>query len=638
MFSLLVALAAVLLIPSVVADLKMVCYFTNWAQYRDAGGKYLPEDVNASLCTHVMFAFARISGGILTPTGQDDMGNQGMYQRLQKTKQSNPALKIMVSVGGWYQGSQGFSEVVSTESNMDKFAKNTTRWLRETGFDGLDIDWEYPGHDWSGSRPEHKHNFTVLIRKLRAAFDDEAAATGKDTLLLTAAVGVGKTIVHGGYEVSELGKLLDFVDLMTYDFHGGWERQTGAHTALYPRADETVSDQELNVDWAVNHFLQLGLPAEKLVVGLSSYGRGFSLKNPSETNMGDSSRGFSAEQPITRNKGIMSYYEICRQVKNGWTAKFHPEHQVMYAYEGDQWISYDNVKTIAIKAQYIKDKGLAGGMLWSLDLDDFNGSFCGDGTYPLLTAVVNSFKENGDLAGPKKSRGSPRKFQGKFEENTFSAGPPSTSKASLKATSSSPDVQSSTEASRAPTSSNANLNAGNSISSIQTTTGAGPISTSKASLNATGNIPNIQTTTDASPPPITSNVNPDASNSFSSIQPTTAIDTPSTDGKASLKATKGYPKIETTTDISPPSTTKASLKVTDSIPEFDASKCTATGQKFEVTDNCGDYFECTSPIGGLRRSCPRGLHFDPNIDVCNWPNAANRQDCGESILKHGRQH
>merc|ERR1711872_1044242 len=91
----------------------------------------------------------------------------------------------------------------------------------------------------------------------------------------------------------------------------------------------------------------------------------------------------------TREKGFISYYEICQHIKNGWTAKYHDEHKVMYAYGGDQWIAYDNVATIQIKAQYIKDKGLAGGMIWALDLDDFKGTFCGEGKYPLLKGIVD---------------------------------------------------------------------------------------------------------------------------------------------------------------------------------------------------------------------------------------------------------
>merc|ERR1719193_735134 len=198
------------------------------------------------------------------------------------------------------------------------------------------MDWEYPGVGGDrGSKPEHKHAFTVLIQKLRAAFEAEAASSGKERLLLTAAVGCGKSTIDAA-----------------------WEKHTGAHIALYPRADETGDDRLLNVDWAVNYFMEKGLPANKLVMGLGTYGRGFTLKDKSQTGMGAPAKGACAAGRYTREKGFISYYEICQHIKNGWTAKYHPEHKVMYAYGGDQWIAYDDVKTIGIKAQYIKDKGL----------------------------------------------------------------------------------------------------------------------------------------------------------------------------------------------------------------------------------------------------------------------------------------
>jgi len=390
---LLLALAAMAFIGCAAADMKMVCYYTNWAQYRPAGVKYFPEDIDVTLCTHVMYAFAKISGGVLHPFEWNDLSEEwmkGMYERTMEMKKKNGALKISISVGGWNHASKGFKDVVASEANMKKFIDHSITWMRKYGFDGLDMDWEYPGVGGDrGSKPEHKQAFTVLIQKLRAAFDAEAAASGKERLLLTAAVGCGKSTIDAAYEVAKLAKEMDFIDLMTYDLHGAWEKHTGAHIALYPRADETGNDRLLNVDWAVNYFMKLGLPANKLVMGLGTYGRGFTLADKSKTGMGAPAKGACAAGRYTREKGFISYYEICQHIKNGWTAKYHPEHKVMYAYGGDQWIAYDDTKTIGIKAQYIKDKGLAGGMIWALDLDDFKGSFCGEGKYPLLTAIVD---------------------------------------------------------------------------------------------------------------------------------------------------------------------------------------------------------------------------------------------------------
>ena len=153
------------------------------------------------------------------------------------------------------------------------------------------------------------------------AFNAEAASSGKERLLLTAAVGCGKSTIDAAYEVAALAKEMDFIDLMTYDLHGAWEKRTGAHIALYPRADETGNDRFLNVDWAVDYFLKLGLPADKLVMGLGTYGRGFTLVDESRTGVGAPAKGACVAGQYTREGGFLSYYEICRHIKSGWTAE-----------------------------------------------------------------------------------------------------------------------------------------------------------------------------------------------------------------------------------------------------------------------------------------------------------------------------
>jgi len=403
---LILALVTLAFAATAAADMKMVCYYTNWAQYRPAGVKYFPEDIDVSLCTHVMYAFAKISGGVLHPFEWNDLSEpwmKGMYERTMAMKQKNANLKISVSVGGWNHASKGFKDVVASAANMQKFIDTSIAWMRKNGFDGLDMDWEYPGVGGDrGSIPEHKQAFTVLIQKLRAAFEAEAASSGKERLLLTAAVGCGKKTIDAAYEVAKLAKEMDFIDLMTYDLHGAWEKHTGAHIALYPRADETGDDRLLNVDWAVNYFMKLGLPASKLVMGLGTYGRGFTLADNSQTGMGAPAKEAGTAGQYTREKGFLAYYEICKNLKSGWTSKYDSEHKVMYAYGGNQWVAYDDTRTIGIKAQYIKEKGLGGGMIWALDLDDFKGSFCGEGKYPLLSAIVNVLFKGGIPVEPEK--------------------------------------------------------------------------------------------------------------------------------------------------------------------------------------------------------------------------------------------
>ncbi len=91
--------------------------------------------------------------------------------------------------------------------------------------------------------------------------------------------------------------------------------------------------------------------------------------------------------PYTQAAGFLSYYEICKLIDNGWTKEWNDEQKIPYAFKDDQWVGYDDPKSISLKCEYVVKRKLAGAMLWSLDLDDFTGSFCKEGKYPLLSTI-----------------------------------------------------------------------------------------------------------------------------------------------------------------------------------------------------------------------------------------------------------
>ena len=123
--------------------------------------------------------------------------------------------------------------MVNSNSNRKAFIDSSVALLRKWGFDGLDLDWEYPGNRPSGEKyPGDKQKFTQLCEELMAAFERDAAERQEPRLLLTAAVAAGKPTIDKAYEITKIGKILDILNLMTYDLHGSWETFTGHHTAM----------------------------------------------------------------------------------------------------------------------------------------------------------------------------------------------------------------------------------------------------------------------------------------------------------------------------------------------------------------------------------------------------------------------
>lgn len=365
----------------------MVCYFTNWAWYRSGQGKFIPENIDENLCTHIIYGFTILDNNTLTIKTHDvwaDIDNR-FYERVVAYKKKG--IRVTVAIGGWNDSSGNkYARLVSNPKARKRFIESVLKFIERYGFEGLDLDWEYPvcwQVDCSKGSKREKASFTALVRELHEAFKPRS-------LLLSAAVSPSKVVIDAGYDVSSLAYYFDWISIMTYDFHGHWDKKTGHVAPLYSMR----ADNDYNGNFSINYWIAKGAPSHKLIMGMPLYGQAFTLAENSKCSLKNKTLGPGRAGAYTRSRGFLSYYEICEQINNGgWTVMRDSEGRIgPYACRGNQWVSYDDVEDIRRKSQYIRRMHLGGGMVWALDLDDFRGR-CGCGRYPLLRTINHELRD-----------------------------------------------------------------------------------------------------------------------------------------------------------------------------------------------------------------------------------------------------
>ncbi|XP_034119118.1 mucin-5AC isoform X7 [Drosophila albomicans] len=376
---------------------RVVCYYTNWSVYRPGTAKFNPQNINPYLCTHLIYAFGGFTkDNQMKPFDKYQDIEQGGYAKFTGLKTYNKQLKTMIAIGGWNEASSRFSPLVANPERRQQFIKNILKFLRQNHFDGIDLDWEYPAHR-EGGKSRDRDNYAEFVRELRAEFERESEKTGRTRLLLTMAVPAGIEYIDKGYDVPKLNKYLDWFNVLTYDFHSSHEPSVNHHAPLYSLEDDSEYnyDAELNIDYSIKYYLKAGADRDKLVLGIPTYGRSYTLINEESTELGAPSEGPGEQGDATREKGYLAYYEICQTLKDDpdWTV-VQPNENVMgpYAYRRNQWVGYDDEAIVRKKAEYVVAHGLGGIMFWAIDNDDFRGA-CSGKPYPLIEAAKEAMLE-----------------------------------------------------------------------------------------------------------------------------------------------------------------------------------------------------------------------------------------------------
>lgn len=274
---------------------------------------------------------------------------------LERIRELNPSIKILLSVGGWSCG--GFSEMAANEDTRAIFIESAIDILEQYQLDGIDLDWEYPCYTIAGIEGgrDDRENFTLLLKGLREAFD----CVNKE-YKLTIAAGGGAYYLKG-VETNKIVPYLDYIQLMTYDLRGGYQILTGHHTNLYSPEFDVFN---WSVEDAVEAFYNEGVPYNKLVLGAAFYSRmwkGVPDVDHGYLQMADTIGTYGPSYGVLLDEYIN---------KNGYVRYWDDTAKAPFLYNGDTFISYDDEESIEQKLLYMEEKGLYGAMYWEYCLDD----------------------------------------------------------------------------------------------------------------------------------------------------------------------------------------------------------------------------------------------------------------------------
>jgi chitinase len=299
--------------------------------------------------THIIYSFLHLQGARLA---FDNAQSSATVAALVKLKTQHPHLKVMLSLGGW-TGCPTCSLVFATQQDRTTFAASVKELLSATHTDGIDLDWEYPaiagppGHRFAA---EDRHNFTLLVQTLRATL-------GSKYEISFAAGGFPAYLRHS-VEWPAVMAVVDRVNLMSYDLVNGYSTTTGHHTPLYftPHQRESVDD-------GVRFLDSVGVASRKIVIGAAFYARVFGQVAAPANGLYQSGRFQRAVNyrdfgdSLSVGQGFSQYWDSTAQAPYAYNARRH------------EFATFDNARSLRLKARYARAKQLGGVMFWELTGD-----------------------------------------------------------------------------------------------------------------------------------------------------------------------------------------------------------------------------------------------------------------------------
>jgi chitinase len=311
----------------------VIGYYPSWEKDTFDSSK-----IQYKYLTHLAHAFTKpdSEGNLIV---EDDY----VYPELVETAHANN-VKVIMSIGGW-ENCEGFPGMASTAANRERFINQVIEFCLTNNYDGVDIDWEYP------SNPEEKQDFVYLAKELSAALKEQ-----NPPLLLTMATPAGDYWAKW-INFEEVMEYFDYVGCMTYDFHGEWSDHSGHNSPLYTCNNDPCG----SADESYEYYLSRQVPKEKLLLGIPFYGRSFDCSGLYQR--------FQKSQQY-------GYKEILNLINAGWSRVWDDCAKAPYIQNSEraEIVCFDDEQSVALKCRYVKEKEVAGVIIWEISEDYYLGS------------------------------------------------------------------------------------------------------------------------------------------------------------------------------------------------------------------------------------------------------------------------
>ncbi|KAI7201665.1 glycoside hydrolase family 18 protein [Hortaea werneckii] len=343
---------------------KIIGYYESWSD-RKSCHKVRPTDLPLDALTHVNYAFAYIDPDSYEVVTMETSTPGSLFDDTTILKQIKPDLEVWVSIGDWTFSDDNtatqpvFGEIAGSSIKRQQFANNLVHFMSQHGFDGVDLDWEYPGAPDRGGREQDTDNYVSLLKTLREVFDKSG---GKYGITFTAPSSFWYL---RWFNLPGMMKYADWMNFMTYDLHGTWDASNPIGSIVQGHTSLTEIKLATELLWR-NH-----ISRGKVVLGFGFYGRSFTLADASCSKPGCPFSGASNPGPCTATAGYLGFYEIQEVLKNGAKQIHDEDAAVNYlVFDSNQWISYDDKVTFKQKVDWANEVGLGGSLIWASDLDD----------------------------------------------------------------------------------------------------------------------------------------------------------------------------------------------------------------------------------------------------------------------------